>query len=364
MPGRFEVHALSAGRNVSLLAEQIREFHPALVSVAQQPAADKLKRLLGGATKTQIEVGDTGLRLVATAGEPDVVVAATVGVAALEAVYAAVQSGARIALANKETLVAAGHLIRAAAQLSGAVILPVDSEHNAIHQCLRAGTPREVRRLILTASGGPFRGWSARQLLSVTPEAALKHPTWSMGQRITIDSATLMNKGFEVIEACHLFGLPQERVDVVVHPQSLVHSLVEFVDGSVLAQLGPADMQFPIQYALTYPQRSPNQRAPLDLAAAGQLTFEAPDLANFPCLRLAREALQAGGAAGAVLNAADEVAVEAFCSGQIPFTAIPAVVEEVLQQSGTLPAGKMEEIIDADQNARQQARAVLSKVPA
>jgi len=357
--GRFEVVALAAGGNLQTLAEQVQHHRPRLVSVREASDVGRLRERLREAGVTappEILAGQAGLTAVAVESMPDMLVSAIVGVAGVAATYAAVQRGCPIALANKETLVVAGDLVMAAARAAGTPLLPVDSEHNALHQCWRAGQESEVARLILTASGGPFRHRNAAELKEVTPQEALQHPTWKMGGRITIDSATLMNKGFEVIEACHLFGLQEDAVEVVVHPQSVVHSLLEFRDGSVMAQLGLADMRSPIQYALTYPERVATSRPRLRLDELGRLDFEAPDAAKFPCLRLAREAYRAGGAAPAILNAADEIAVEAFLAGAIPFTAIPRIIEEVLLRLGTLPAGDLDAIWTADSSARRLAR--------
>ena len=341
-PERFRVVALAAGRNLDELAGQIARHRPEIVSVADAALAAELRnRLLSAQTPgaqtpgaqmpgvqmpgaqrgaapeaspglPEIEWGTTGMLSVATHPQADIVVSAAVGVVGLEATYAAVKSGKQVALSNKEVLVAAGELVMAAAKASGVALLPVDSEHNAIHQCLRAGTHDEVRRLILTASGGPFRKTPLAQIATATPEQALAHPNWQMGRRITIDSATLMNKGFEVIEARWLFDMRPDQIDVVIHPQSTIHSLVEYVDGSVLAQLGPADMRMPIQYALTYPERAASKEVRLDWSGLGRLDFETVSTRRFPCMRLAREALLQGGAQPCALNAADEVAVAAL----------------------------------------------------
>lgn len=364
MPGRFSLVSLTAGSNIELLAEQTVRFRPLLVSVRHAGDLPRLRDLLtqrGVSPLPELMSGNEGLLAAVSAGSPDMVVAATVGVAALSAVHAAVRSGLPVALANKETLVAAGRLILQEASRSGSVLLPIDSEHSAIHQCLRAGHADEVERLILTASGGPFRHFKPEMLETVTPKQALQHPTWRMGGRITLDSATLMNKGFEIIEACYLFGLEEARVDVVVHPQSLVHSMVEFRDGSIVAQLGTADMRTPIQYALTWPERVAANRPRLDLATLGRLDFETPDLGKFPCLRLAREAWRAGGAAGAVLNAADEVAGSAFLAGQISFPRIAAVIEQVLERLAGRPAEQLEDVLAADDEARRLASALIAR---
>jgi 1-deoxy-D-xylulose-5-phosphate reductoisomerase len=310
----------------------------------------------------EIEWGSTGMLRVATHPPADIVVSAAVGIVGLEATYAAVKSGKQVALSNKEVLVAAGELVMAAAKASGVALLPVDSEHNAIHQCLRAGTHDEVRRLILTASGGPFRKTPLAQIAAATPEQALAHPNWQMGRRITIDSATLMNKGFEVIEARWLFDMRPDQIDVVIHPQSTIHSMVEFVDSSVLAQLGPTDMRMPIQYALTYPERIESKEVMLDWAGLRRLDFEKVSSRRFPCLKLAREALRRGGVFPAALNAADEVAVAAFLAGQMKFGGISRVIEEVL---GHMPSSKpqsIEDILAADGEARRLAGEEIRKL--
>ena len=354
---RFRVVALAAGTRVETLAEQVRAHHPEIVSVADEQRAEELKARLGSLNGRgpEIYIGGAGLEAVATHPAADMVVSAAVGVVGLPATYAAVRRGKRVALANKEVLVAAGELVMAAAQAAGVELLPVDSEHNAIHQCLRAGGAKEVRRLVLTASGGPFRKTPLAQLARVTPKQALKHPNWQMGQRITVDSATLMNKGFEVIEARWLFGMEPERIDVLIHPQSLVHSMVEYVDGSVIAQLGPPDMRLPIQYALTYPERVPSSDYSLDWSRIEQLEFAPPSLERFPCLGLARRAMQQGGAAPCALNAADETAVAAFLAGRIRFPGIARVVEQVLEQTPSGPLATLEAVLEADHEARRQA---------
>ena len=303
--------------------------------------------------------GPEGILEAAIGTEPDVLVSAAVGVAGLPATYEAVKAGQKVALANKEVLVAAGDLVMAAARESGSVILPVDSEHNAVHQCLRAGTSREVDRIVLTASGGPFRKTPLAELEDVTPALALRHPTWKMGSRITIDSSTLMNKGFEVIEACHLFGLSPDRVEVVVHPQSVVHAMVEFSDGSVIAQMSPPDMKLPIRYALTYPARGSTPRERIDFRRVSQLEFEPPDLGRFPLLRLAFDAQRIGGLAGCLLNAADEVAVEGFLSGQVPYLAIRDIVERTLNWGAGRSAGSIEEVMECDREARAFAASLV-----
>jgi 1-deoxy-D-xylulose-5-phosphate reductoisomerase len=353
---RFEVVGLAAGGQVERLAEQVRAFRPGAVALADAAAARRLQDELDGPVP-EILVGPEGAAKVAVDTEADVVVAGIVGAAGLVPTLAAVESGRVVALANKETLVVAGELIMRRAAECGAALLPVDSEHNAIHQCLRSGERSEVRRLLLTASGGPFRGRTREQLERVTVEQALDHPTWNMGRKITIDSATLMNKGLEVIEASWLFGFSHDAIDVVVHPQSVVHSLVEYRDGSLIAQLGHADMRHPIQYALSWPDRldGVSQEA-LDLCEIGQLSFERPERRVFRCLDLAFAALSRGGDAPARLNAANEIAVEAFLEGRIGFLDIAAVIEDTLERSDLEPASTLEDLLTADRDARRIAR--------
>ncbi len=359
LPGQFEVVAMAAGSNVALAAEQAAKFRPKVVSVGNANGVADLRdrlRALRVEPLPEFLSDAEGLLRVATHPDAVMVVSAAVGVVGLPATYAAVQHGKTIALANKEVFVAAGEVVMAEAQRKGVTILPVDSEHNAIHQCLRAGEPREVKRLVLTASGGPFRKTPGSQLENVTPEQALAHPNWQMGKRITIDSATLMNKGFEVIEAHWLFGMRQEQIEVVIHPQSTIHSMVEFVDGSILAQLGPTDMRMPIQYALTYPERVASNGCALDWARLRKLEFSKVPARKFPCLRLAREALRRGGLLPCALNAADEVAVAAFLDGRLRFLGIAAVIEQVL---GRMPRSKLagiEDVLAADAEARRLAR--------
>lgn len=325
--GEIEVEALTGGRNVAALADMTRRLRPRFVAIADERQEGALRTLLAGVS---VEIGAGPAALVAAAARPaDWVMSAITGAAALEPTRAAIDRGASVALANKECLVCAGPLLLAAARRSGARLLPVDSEHNAIFQVL--GHPERVEKLTLTASGGPFRLWTPEQMASATPDQACLHPNWSMGRKISVDSATLMNKGLELIEAALLFSVPGERVDVVIHPQSVIHSMVSYCDGSVLAQLGAPDMRIPISYALAWPDRAPVSAQRLDLASLGELTFARPDLERFPALRLAREALAAGGAAPAILNAANETAVASFLDGRIGFLAIASVVDEVLQ---------------------------------
>ena len=365
LPQRPDVVALTAGRNTELLLEQALEFRPELVAVADDAARKRFLDGLSGAAGTagytpDVIAGPAGN--MAAANGCDTLVSAAVGVAGMEATFEAVRLGKRVALANKETLVAAGALVMGEAKRSGSAVLPVDSEHNAAHQCLRAGRSDEVERLILTASGGPFRATPAAELSSVTPEQALDHPTWKMGARITIDSSTLMNKGFEVIEACWLFDFGPERVQVVVHPQSIVHALVEYRDGSVIAQLGPPDMKLPIRYALSYPVREsgPADRR-LSWDRVRQLDFEPPNYDKFPLLRLAYQAIEQGGVAGCVLNAADEIAVESFLNGEIPYLSIAEVVEETLELLGSGRASTIQETLEVDGRARAAARRICAE---
>jgi len=353
---RFSVVSLAAGQNIEAAFEQAKRWKPRLISVADAKDAEVLSAQLKTAGLSEIEVahGSAGTVKVATHSEANFVVSAIVGVAGLEATYEAVRAGKSVGLANKECLVAAGELITAEARRQNKPLLPIDSEHNAIHQCLRGGRMNEVRCIWLTASGGPFLNTPKSQFPSITVEQALNHPTWRMGRRITIDSATLMNKGFEVIEACRLFNIPPSQVKVLVHPQSTIHSMVEFVDGSILAQFSVTDMRLPILYALTYPDRiESDMRFPvMDLR---HLDFCPPDLERFPCLRLAYEAADSGGMKTVALNAADEVAVAAFLDGQIGFDEIPKVIEEVISET---PGGKLESILEvlaADANARKIA---------
>jgi len=355
----YEVVALAAGRNVERLAEQIRQYRPKLVGVADEEARRALRELVPG-ERVDIVVGDEGL--VACAAYPsDVVLNAVVGARGILPALAAVGRGARLALANKECLVAAGELILRAMRDAGGEIVPVDSEHCALHQCLRSGRPEEVLRLVLTASGGPFRAWPKARMAEVTVRDALRHPNWNMGQKITIDSATMMNKGLEVIEAHHLFAVPYDKIAVLVHPESIVHSMVEFVDGSMVAQLATADMRLPIQYAITYPERFTAPWPRLNLASVGALHFEEPDLDKFPCLRLAIEAGRAGGIAPCVLNAANEVAVDAFLREKIPFLRIPEVVEAVLERVPNEAPQSVDDVLRADGQARRLAELYVAK---
>jgi 1-deoxy-D-xylulose-5-phosphate reductoisomerase len=367
LPGRFSVVALAAGTNLDELTPQIARHRPELVSVATpELAADLAARLRAAGLEKLPEIhhGPAGLIAVATHPSAAILVSAAVGVVGLEATYAAIRAGKQVALSNKEVLVAAGELVMAAARAVNVEILPVDSEHNAIHQCLRAGTSREVKRLILTASGGPFRKTPLAEMAAATPEQALAHPNWRMGKRITIDSATLVNKGFEVIEAHWLFDMRPDQIDVLIHPQSTVHSMVEFVDGSILAQLGPPDMRMPIQYALTYPERAASKDIALDLAKLRRLDFANVSTRRFPCLRLARESLKKKGAYPCVFNAADEVAVEAFLDRRLPFPGIAEVIERVLARTPRAKIASIADVLAADADARRMAREEIAALSA
>jgi len=362
-PDRFEVTALAVGTNLDAAFDQARRWHPAVVSIASEADAEILRSRLKQEGLGQIEVvhGPAGLLRVATHANVDFLVSAIVGVAGLEATYEAVRAGKTVGLANKECMVAAGELITAEARRQGKPLLPIDSEHNAVHQCLRGGRMEEVDRVWLTASGGPFLNTPRSEFASITVERALNHPTWKMGRRITIDSATLMNKGFEVIEACRLFNLPPAQVEVIVHPQSTIHSMVEFIDGSILAQFSVTDMRLPILYALTHPERiQSDMRFPV--MNLRHLDFCPPDMSKFPCLRLAYEAAAAGGAKTVALNAADEIAVSAFLEGSIGFDQIPGVIEKVL---GWADSGKLDSIakvLEADAESRRYAQEQVAKI--
>lgn len=360
--GDIRVVAMAAGRNMAKFAGQIAAFRPELVSCDDQACADELERELHSLniTPPYIELNTNGMIAVATHPQAETVVSATVGAVGFLPTLRAIEAGKRVALANKETLVMAGELMTKAAQASGADILPVDSEHNAIHQCLRGEQRAEVRRLILTASGGPFRTWTKEQIAAATRDEALAHPNWDMGDKITIDSATLMNKGLEVIEAKWLFGFDANQISVVVHPQSVIHSMIELVDGSVIAQMGVTDMRHPIQYALTYPERREGCLPPLDIVGLNKLEFEAPDLERFPCLGLAYTALRAGGTMPAVLNAANEVAVQAFLDGGCGLQDIARVNEAVMSAHQPLATDSIEAILAADTWARDTANDALA----
>jgi len=358
-PGRFRIVALAGGHNIDALARLVERYQPKRVAVATAEGREQLGRLIG-LDGTEVGVGEEGLVAVATERETDLVVAAAVGAVGLVPTYHALEAGKDVALANKEAMVMAGELMMRASNEHGGHILPIDSEHCALQQCLEGRPSLEVRRLVLTASGGPFRERSRDSFDTITADEALDHPTWEMGRKITIDSATLMNKGLEVIEAHWLFEMPGDRIDVLIHPQSLVHSMVEFVDGSVLAQLAVTDMRLPIQYALTYPERVDGDLPGLDFASGMRLEFERPDREAFPCLDLAYRALAAGGTHPAVLNAANEEAVAAFLDGGIPFGGIPECVTRALDALPAERVEKLEDVIEADHRARSQARETIA----
>ena len=359
-PDRLRVVGLAAGRSAEALAAQLLRYRPAIAAIGAVQAVPSLAAAAPAGTR--VVGGADGLIDVATHPDVDIVLCASSGTTALEAVLAAIDAGKTIALANKEVLVMAGELVTTAARARGVALLPVDSEHNAIHQCLHGRAPAEVQRLVLTASGGPFREWSAERLLTARPEDALRHPTWQMGRKITIDSATLMNKGLEVIEAHWLFDVPAGRIDVVVHPQSIVHSMVELTDGSTIAQLGVTDMRLPIQYAFSYPDRWGALLPPLDLTRCGVLEFQPPDTTRFPCLRLAYDALTAGGTMPVALNAANEVAVDAFLTGRLTFTAIAQVIERTLTAHDVQRTDSLAGVREADRWAREYSRALTGSL--
>ena len=360
-PGEFAVAGLAAGRNVELLAQQITEFQPLRVSVQDKETAERLKLLLPANGHPAIFWGPEGAKEIALTEGVDLVVSAMVGAVGLAPTLAAIQAGVPVALANKETLVAAGSLVMAAARERGVPIIPVDSEHSAIFQALHGQRREEVRQLWLTASGGPFRAWDPERLRYATAAQALKHPNWSMGPKISIDSATMMNKALEVIEASVLFGLPVDQVGVYIHPQSIIHSLVEFVDGSVIAQLGVPDMRLPIAYALTYPRRLPLNSPPLDLCQVGRLTFETPDTTRFPGLALGYAAARAGGTMPAVLNAANEMAVAAFLNGRLGFMGIPQTVEATMEAHRHEPLESLEQVLAVNRWARDFAQGLIDR---
>ncbi|MGH9356838.1 MAG: 1-deoxy-D-xylulose-5-phosphate reductoisomerase [Terriglobia bacterium] len=364
--GRFRVIALCAGTNVELLASQVTQFKPLLAVVGSREGIEPLRRALdaqGYQEPIRITAESEGRAEAATLPEVDVVISASHGVTGLLATYAAVQAGKKVALANKETLVAAGELVTNEARRTGAAILPIDSEHCAVHQCLRAGESRQVRRLILTGSGGPFLKTPAKKFAAITPEQALNHPVWRMGGRITVDSATLMNKGLEIIEARWLFGLDTGKIEVLIHPESVIHSMIEFDDRCVMAQLAVADMRIPIQYALTYPERlaAGGDALTLDLTAIRRLNFATPDTRRFPCLQLGRAAIEAGGCLPCVLNAADEVAVSAFLEGRVSFQSIPRIIEAAMQRAPRTHFNAIEDVMDCDREARIWAAEIAAK---
>ncbi|MGD0921025.1 MAG: 1-deoxy-D-xylulose-5-phosphate reductoisomerase [Terriglobia bacterium] len=363
--GRFRIVSLAAGKNVDLLAEQVQEFSPQMVAVGSAEWVEPLRQRLrtrGCQHPVRIVAGSSGQVEAATLPEVDFVVSSSHGVTGLRATYEAVRAGKQVGLANKETLVVAGEVVMRAAREQAIEVLPIDSEHSAVHQCLRAGRRQEVRRLILTGSGGPLLRTPREAFDSVTPERALEHPVWKMGTRITIDSATLMNKGLEVIEAHWLFGLPASQIEVLIHPESIIHSMIEFQDGSVMAQLSVADMRLPIQYALTHPERvaTNGESLSLDLVAAGRLNFERPDGVRFPCLELAREALERGGGMPCALNAADEVAVEAFVARRLRFPDIPRVIERVMKQTPQVHFNSLDDVWECDREARRRATELVA----
>lgn len=359
-PGEYDVVGLAARSNVRALGEQISEFRPSYVAVADERAA---KRLTDSDPGPEVLTGAKGLDRLAAIGV-DVVLCAMVGAVGLSPILSAIEAGNRIALANKEPLVMAGQLIIGRARERGVKVLPVDSEHSAVFQCLEGHKASDVAYIHLTASGGPFYGRPHEELAAVTPDEAASHPTWDMGRKISVDSATLMNKGLEVIEAMWLFGVPLERIQVIIHPQSIVHSLVEFTDGSILAHLGPTDMKYPIQFALTWPERAPSPMGRLDLAAMPPLTFAVPQFEEFPCLAYARDCAKAGGTAPAMLNASNEVAVQAFCEGRLEFLRISAVVGETLDRGNPNSEVTLESVVDADRKARRLARDLIENIGA
>ncbi len=356
---RFTVVGLVAGKNIDLLERQTEDFGPEIVAVAGEDDARELRRRLGPGP--EVLFGEEGINAVASHGGSDFVLSSMVGFSGLIPTLHAIKAGKVIGLANKETLVIAGGIVMEEARRHGARILPVDSEHSAIFQCLEGYRRGQVKRIILTASGGPFMGKAMKELGDVSPEQALKHPRWSMGKKVTIDSATLMNKGLEVIEASHLFDLPAKKIDVLVHPESIVHSLVEFIDGGLLAQISVPDMRGPIGYALSYPERLVNTVARLDLGTVGKLTFQRPDLENFPCLGFAYEALEEGGTMPAVLNAANEAAVDAFLGRRINFTDIPAIIKRIMHSHVKEDGLELEGVIGADRWARERAEEYIKK---
>jgi 1-deoxy-D-xylulose-5-phosphate reductoisomerase len=353
LPGQFEITALMVNSRIDLLLPQIEEFHPQCVVVKEEKPAAELRKKLNG--KTEVLSGIEGLSHAASVCDYDIFIGAMVGSAGLSPTIQAIKRGKRIALANKETLVVAGELVTQLSKLYGAEILPVDSEHSAVFQCLTGENTNQIEKLILTASGGPFLNKSKADFLNVTVEEALNHPNWKMGQKITIDSASMMNKGLEVIEAKWLFNIQQDKIDVVIHPQSIIHSMVQFVDGSVKAQLGIPDMKLPIQYALTYPERLKNNNARMDLPAIGQMTFFEPDLDKFECLKIAYSALESGGNAPCVLNAANEIAVDKFLNGNIKFSRIPYIINKSLERIEHYTQPDLDIIFQCDRQTREFA---------
>jgi len=361
-PGHFQVVALAAGKNIDLLAKQIQQFRPKLAAVLDRDLAKDLARRLPADSQVEVLAGSTGYQETASCAEADMVLSSMVGAAGLIPTLSAIRAGKDVALANKETLVMAGALVMGEVQKYQVTLLPVDSEHNAIFQALEGHRREDLKRILLTASGGPFLNVPKEMLESVTPAQALAHPNWEMGAKITIDSATMMNKGLEVIEAKWLFDVPVEKIDVHIHPQSIVHSMVEYVDGSVLAQLGMPDMRVPIAYALAYPQRLKLDLPTLDLFSVQTLTFQEPDLSRFPCLDLAFKACKAGGTMPAVLNASNEVAVQAFLDNRIPFLGIARLVDKVMQEHELVPATELQAILAADTWARTRAEEIINSM--
>lgn len=359
-PDKFKIKTLSAKYNVELLADQINRFHPDLVAVYDGPTAKKLESLLPSSNSVEIMYGAEGYRAAAAWDGVDMTVSAMVGAAGLEPTLAAVVAGKDIAIANKETLVMAGALVTAAVGQRGVRLLPIDSEHSAVFQCLQGYRRQDLEKILLTASGGPFLNMPADAFDQITPEQALKHPNWEMGAKITIDSATLMNKGLEVIEAKWLFDVSTERIEVIVHPQSIIHSMVAYCDGSILAQMGIPDMQEAIGYALSYPERIPLKQPLPDLVGLGGLTFQHPDVNKFPCLQIAFDACREGGTMPAVMNAANEVAVEAFLSRKIPFTGIPRVIDDTMNMHRLIQVPDLQSVLDADAWARKKAQSLVA----
>ncbi len=361
-PDRFQVVSLAAGKNIELLAEQIHRFRPKLAAVLDRQLAKDLVSRIQPDAEVEVLAGSEGYQQVASLAEADMVLSAMVGAAGLIPTLSAIRAGKDVALANKETLVMAGALVMGEVRRHQVRLLPVDSEHNAIFQALEGHRREELKRILLTASGGPFRNMPMEELESVTPAQALAHPNWVMGPKITIDSATLMNKGLEVIEAKWLFDVPVEKIDVHIHPQSIVHSMVEYIDGSVIAQMGIPDMRIPIAYALAYPERLELDLPPLDFFSVKTLTFQEPDLRRFPCLDLAFAACKAGGTMPAVLNASNEVAVQAFLDNRIPFNGIPRMVNQVMQEHALDPAAELEALLEADSWARTRTEEAIQNL--
>ncbi len=352
-PERYKVVGLTAGRNIKLLFEQIKEFHPKAVAVLRKEDAEELKEAIG--EKVEVYYGEEGFIKIATMDVADTVISSITGAAGLLPTFFAIKAGKQIALANKETMVMAGSIVVKEAKKRGVSIIPIDSEHSAILQSLQGHPKEDLRRIILTASGGPFRKLSLKEMENVTPEQALKHPNWNMGKKITIDSATMMNKGLEVIEAKWLFDLEIDQIDILIHPQSIIHSMVEYKDGAIIAQLGIPDMTIPISYALSYPHHIKNDLPPLDLEKIGVLSFEKPDLKKFRCIELAYSAIRIGGTMPAVMNAANEIAVEAFLNRQIKFLDIPVIIEKVMSSHNASPVDDIDSVIEADRWARNIA---------